>query len=133
MQDLFVRVKGIVKKDGKYLLLKRWVDDRIPDPFIWEFVDGVVNHGEAPDDAVKRSIHEALGVDGSIDKILYTWSGMQEETQWIGIAYLCSVNEDDAAFALSEDFGEYCWVKRTEFEQYIENPFVLKDLEDVTL
>lgn len=133
MQDLFVRVKGIIKKDNQYLLLKRWVDDRIPDPFLWEFVDGVVAHGEAPDDAVRRYIREALGVDGQIEKILYTWSGTQEDTQWIGIAYLCVVPEVDSDFVLSEDFGEYIWADREEFEQYIENPYVLKDLESVAL
>ena len=38
MGNIYLRVKGIIKKDDKYLLVKRWVDDRIPDPFLWEFV-----------------------------------------------------------------------------------------------
>ena len=48
MKDTYVRVKGIVKRGDTYLLLKRWVDDRIPDPFVWEFIDAEVPHGEAP-------------------------------------------------------------------------------------
>ena len=39
MENIYLRVKGIIKQDDKYLLIKRWVDDRIPDPFLWEFVD----------------------------------------------------------------------------------------------
>ena len=49
MENIYLRVKGIIKQDDKYLLIKRWVDDRIPDPFLWEFVDAEVNYGEAPD------------------------------------------------------------------------------------
>ena len=76
MENTFLRVKGIIKKDDKYLLVKRWVDDRIPDPFVWEFVDTEVNHGEAPDDAVLRAISELLSIEGKIEKIEYTWSNM---------------------------------------------------------
>ena len=32
MENIYLRVKGIIKQDDKYLLIKRWVDDRIPDP-----------------------------------------------------------------------------------------------------
>ena len=42
MKNTYVRVKGIIKKGDTYLLLKRWVDDRIPDPFVWEFIDAEV-------------------------------------------------------------------------------------------
>ena len=70
MYDMFVRVKGIVKKDQKYLVLKRWMDDRIPDPFVWEFIDGVINKGESPDDAVLRITSESIGVEAQIDHIV---------------------------------------------------------------
>ncbi len=132
MADLFLRVKGIVKKDDKYLVLKRWMDDRIPDPFMWEFIDGVVNFGEAPDDAMSRLMQETLGVEGKMDHIVYTWSNMLGDTQCVGIAYLCSVDEN-AEFHLPEDFGGYEWIPREDFDAYIENLYVLKDLENVTL
>lgn len=133
VENLFLRVKGIVEKDGKYLVIKRWVDDRIPDPFVWEFVDGVVEFGEEPDKAMLRCINEILGVDGTIKKIEYTWSQMIEETQCVGIAYLCHVSADDTQFVLPEEFGDWEWIKREQFEEYIENRFVLDDLNGVTL
>ena len=40
MRNTIVYVKGIIKKENKYLVLKKWMDDRIPDPFVWEFIDG---------------------------------------------------------------------------------------------
>ena len=134
MESTFVRVKGIIKKDDKYLLLKRWVDDRIPDPFVWEFVDVEVNHGEAPDEAVLRAIHEMLSIDGKIEKIEYTWSNVLGETHCIGIAYICSIpEEEERHIVLGEEYGEYEWVTRDQFESYIENQFVLQDLKGKTL
>lgn len=130
MKNTFLRVKGIIKKDDKYLLIKRWVDDRIPDPFVWEFIDAEVNHGEAPDDTVLRAINELLSVSGKIEKIEYTWSSMLGDTHCVGIAYICSIaEEDEANIVLPEEFGEWTWVTREEIPVYIENQYVLKDLE----
>ena len=134
MQSTFLRVKGIIKKDDRYLLLKRWVDDRIPDPFVWEFIDAEVNHGEAPDDTELRAINEQLSVEGKIEKIEYTWSSMLGDTHCVGIAYICSIAEaDEANIVLSEEFGEWIWVTREEIPEYIENQYVLKDLEGKAL
>lgn len=133
MYDMFVRVKGIVKKDGKYLVLKRWMDDRIPDPFVWEFIDGELVKGESPDEAMLRLVNEALGVEADIDRIVYTWSNMLGDTQCIGIAYLLNVEADDSRFTLAEEFGDWEWIEREQFDYYIENRFVLKDLEGAQL
>lgn len=130
MESTFLRVKGIIKKGDKYLLIKRWVDDRIPYPFVWEFIDAEVSHGEAPDDTVRRAIRELLSVDGTIDKIEYTWSSMLGDTHCVGIAYLCSIKEaDEANIVLPEDYGEWTWVLRDDFSKYIDNQYVLQDLE----
>ena len=108
--------------------------DRIPDPFVWEFIDAEVQHGEAPDDTVLRAIKEQLSVDGTIDKIEYTWSSMLGDTHCVGIAYLCSIKEEEEAnIVLSEEYGEWIWVSRDEFKLYIENQYVLQDLEGKTL
>ena len=134
MESIYLRVKGIIKNEDKYLLVKRWVDDRIPDPFIWEFVDSEVNYGEAPDDAVLRAIRELLSVEGKIDRMVYTWSQMVGDSQCVGIAYLCSISTDEEDnILLSEEYGEWEWVTRDEFAQYIDNQYVLKDLEGVEL
>ena len=133
MSNVFVRVKGIIKKNDKYLVLKRWMNDRIPDPFMWEFIDGEINIGEAPDDAVIRLVSENLGADAKIDRIVYTWSNMLGDTQCIGIAYLLRVDSDESQFVLPEEFGDWEWIDRSEFEYYIENRYVLQDLEGVEL
>ena len=118
MGNIYLRVKGIVKKDDKYLLVKRWVDDRIPDPFLWEFVDAEVSYGEAPDEAVLRAIGEILSIEGKIEKIVYTWSNMIGDSQCVGIAYICSI-EDEGNIILGEEYGEWVWVERKDFPYYI--------------
>ena len=133
MAEIYVRVRGIVKKDDKYLLIKHWVDDRIPDPYLWEFVEGEVNFGEAPKDAVLRWMDELLSVSGNIEKVLYTWSKVTGDSQCIGIAFLCSLEGDEANITLAEDYGELKWVTRDEFEEFISNQYVLDDLIGVEL
>ena len=77
-----------------------------------------------------RAISEQLSVEGKIEKIVYTWSNMLGDTQCVGIAYVCSIKEEDESnIVLSEDFGEWMWVTREEIPYYIENQYVLKDLE----
>ncbi len=132
MENIYLRVKGIIKQDDKYLLIKRWVDDRIPDPFLWEFVDAEVNYGEAPDEAVIRAIEEILSVEGRIERIVYKWSNMIGDSQCVGIAYICSL-EDDSSIILGEEYGEWEWVERDQFPEYIENKYVLNDLEGLEL
>ncbi|MBQ0043211.1 MAG: NUDIX domain-containing protein [Lachnospiraceae bacterium] len=134
MENLFLRVKGIVKKDDKYLVIKRWMDDRIPDPFVWEFVDGEVSFGESPNDAMERILIDTLGVYGKIERVSYVWSQMIADTQCVGIAYICSIDDaEEDNFVLSEEFGGFEWISREQFDYYIENTYVLKDLEKADL
>ena len=59
---------------------------------------------------------------------------MLGDTHCVGIAYLCSIAEqDEANIVLPEEYGEWRWVSRDEFPLYIENQYVLKDLEGKTL
>ena len=51
-----ILVKGIVKKDDRYLIVEKWYDDNIMDPYQWEFLDGEAEFGESPDVAVVRMI-----------------------------------------------------------------------------
>lgn len=128
MGKTVLKVKGIVKKDEKFLLLKRWYDDRIPDPFMWEFIDGSIQFGEDPNEAMERVLVETLGVAGKVVRPAYTWSVLVGETHILGIAYMCELNEYDN-FDLDEEIGEFAWVDRAEFEDYIDNTNVLKDLQ----
>ncbi|MBE5882312.1 MAG: NUDIX domain-containing protein [Lachnospiraceae bacterium] len=129
MHDLFIRVKGIIKQGDKYLVLKRWVDDRIVEPFVWEFVDCELEKGESPEQAVLRAVHEAIGVEGEIVRPLYTWSQMIGEVQCVGITYLCHLSVDEGSLMLSEEYSGFEWITEEELPVYIDNPNVLNDIK----
>lgn len=129
MHDLFIRVKGIIKQGDKFLVLKRWVDDRIVEPYVWEFVDCELEKGESPEQAVLRGVHEAVGVDGEIVRPLYTWSQMIGDIQCVGITYLCRLSLDEGSLMLSEDYSGFEWITEEELPVYIDNPNVLKDIK----
>ena len=130
MKNTYVRVKRKKKKGEEYLVIRRWVDDHIPTPYVWEFIDAEVQHGEAPDNTVLRAIRELLSVEGSIEGIEYTWSNLLGDTHCVGIAYLCAIREaDEANIVLPEEYGEWKWISREEIPRYIENTYVLHDLE----
>lgn len=127
MEKYKILVKGIVQHEDKYLVVKRWYDDRIDDPYQWEFLNGTIMFGESPDRAVIRNVEEKTGIDAYISQILYTWSFMMGDVCSIGISYLCMTEQEEVV--LSEDLLEYKWITRDEISQYITNQHVLDDIE----
>ena len=126
MEKYRILVKGVVRYEDKYLVVRKWYDDRVSEPYQWEFIDGDIEFGEEPDKAVLRIIHEQTGLSASIDHILYTWTFMTGEVFNIGISYLCRVSFDDVV--MSEDLMDSKWILREEMEGYLSRK-VLEDIE----
>lgn len=131
MENYKILVKGIVQKEDKFLLVERWYDDRIVNPYQWEFIDGVLPHGESPDQAVKRIIEESTGLVAEINRIMYTWSFMLGDIHTIGIAYYCLTVMDEVV--LSEELNDFKWVSKDEIKDYIENQKILDDIDRAEL
>ena len=68
MSKFRVLVKGIVQYQDSYLAVERWYDDRIFDPYQWEFIDGEMEFGETPEKAVERIVAEKTGVAVQVNK-----------------------------------------------------------------
>ncbi|NLP34033.1 MAG: NUDIX domain-containing protein [Clostridiales bacterium] len=131
MDKYRILVKGIVKKGDQYLIVRKWYDDRIAQPYQWGFIDGAIEFGEDPDKAVLRLIGEQTFLTTTIDRILYTWTFTTGDTFNIGISYLCITTELDTV-QLSEELVDYRWIERKDFEQYIDQK-ILNDIERVGL
>lgn len=131
MDKYRILVKGIVQYNDKYLIVEKWFDDRIMNPYQWGFIDGSIEFGESPDKAVIRLINENTGLNAEISKILYTWSFMVGEVCNIGISYLCLCSMDEVF--VSEELHSYKWVSKEEFKDYIDNKDVINDIERVEL
>jgi 8-oxo-dGTP pyrophosphatase MutT (NUDIX family) len=126
MDKYRILVKGIVKYEDKYLVVRKWYDDRVAEPYQWDFIDGGIDFKEAPDKAVLRVIFEQTGISATIDRLLYTWSFLTGDVFNIGISYLCLATLDNVL--LSEELVDYRWIKREEFPSFIDQK-VLEDIE----
>lgn len=125
MDKYRIIVKGIVKCENRYLVVKKWYDDRVSEPYQWQFIDGEVEFGEALEKAVLRNIFEQTGIAAVVDRVLYTWTFMTGDIYNIGISFLCLTSEEHVF--LSEELVDYHWIEKNEFDQYIE----AKVLEDI--
>ena len=130
MDKYRILIIGVIQYEDKYLAVHKWYDDRVSEPFQWEFIDGVIEFGEDPDKAVLRSIYEQTGLSATIDRILYTWTFMTGEVFNIGISYLCRVTFNDVI--LSEDLVDSRWISKEEMEGYLDSK-VLEDIEKAEL
>ena len=126
-------VKGIVQKDNKFLIVEKWYDDNIVDPYQWEFVDGEAEFGESPDAAVVRIIQEQTGLTSVVDRILYTWTFMIGSECNLGLSYLCLTDMDEDTVVLSEDLNNAKWIEADEIEDYINNKRMIEDLKNAEL
>ena len=122
-----VLVKGIVQYKDSYLAVERWYDDRIFEPYQWEFIDGEMDFGETPEKAVERIVAEKTGIPVQVDKPLYTWGFTAGEICTIGVAFLCDAQTDEVV--LSEELHDSQWVPKDEIANVITNEAVVKDIE----
>ena len=125
-----ILVKGIVQKDNKFLIVEKWYDDNIVDPYQWEFIDGEAEFGESPDAAVVRIIQEQTGLTSVVDRILYTWTFMIGSECNLGLSYLCLTDMDEDTVVLSEDLNNAKWIEADEIEDYINNKRMIEDLKN---
>lgn len=126
-----ILVKGIVQYRDKFLAVERWYDDRIFEPYQWEFIDGEMAFGETPEGAVERIIKEKTGLSVQVNKPLYTWGFTAGEICTSGIAFLCDAQSDE--IILSEDLHDSLWVLKEDISQVITNQAVVKDVEKAGL
>lgn len=130
MEKYRILVKGIVQYEDKYLIVRRWFDDRVLEPYQWGFIDGVIDFGEPPEKAILRNVTEQTGLSVVIEKILYTWSFMTGEVFNIGISYLCRGTMTDVQ--LSEELVDSNWVTKDELEKFIDGK-IIEDIESAEL
>ena len=128
-----ILVKGIVQKDNKFLIVEKWYDDNIVDPYQWEFIDGEAEFGESPDAAVVRIIQEQTGLTSVVDRILYTWTFMIGSECNLGLSYLCLTDMDEDTVVLSEDLNNAKWIEADEIEDYINNKRMIEYLKNAEL
>lgn len=126
MKKYGIKIKGILKRDDEFLLVKKWYDDRIDEPYQWEFLDTNLADGETPETTCLRYIQECTGIFTNITSMPYTWVYKLGDNRYLGIAFICEIT--DELVILSEELNDYRWVKAKDIPEYIKNDYVLQDL-----
>ncbi len=122
-----VKIKAILRCNDKFLIFKKWYDDRIEEPYQWEFIDTELEDGETAETACLRVVLESTGMYAAKVSMAYSWVYSLGDNQYLGLALLCDV--PDELVILSEDLYDYKWVKTGEMPEYITNQFIIKDMK----
>jgi 8-oxo-dGTP diphosphatase len=111
-----VAVKGIIRKDGKILIVKRSICDAHR-PCAWETVGGGIDENESPYEALEREIMEEAGIEVIIQEPFNVFHFKKDDGEYrIGITFICDWVSGE--IVLSEEHSEHKWIHPTEFAQF---------------
>jgi 8-oxo-dGTP diphosphatase len=120
-----VAVKGLIINNGKALIIKRGKNVKFG-VGTWECVGGKINFGEDLQAALIREAKEEVGLDITVEKILYATSYPSPERHLIILTYLCRSCETNVI--LSEEHLDYRWCTKDQLRQLLP-PNILNDFE----
>ncbi|BDG35825.1 NUDIX domain-containing protein [Saccharococcus caldoxylosilyticus] len=123
---MVVVVKGLILYEGKVLIVQRAKDDEIGGG-TWELVGGKVEFGEDLETALVREIKEEVGLDVTVEKILYAITFKTDPTRQVVIlTYLCRSNNRDVV--LSKEHIDYRWSTKEQLRLLL-TPEIISDFE----
>lgn len=108
-------VAAIIIRDGKLFATQRgygeWKD-------WWEFPGGKIEHGELPEDALKREIREELATEIEVGELLTTVEYDYPKFHLTMHCYLCSIisgqlsllEHEDARWLTKDDLNSVRWL-----------------------
>lgn len=108
MNDLLISiVTAIIEKDGKYLLLKRSETNRT-NKNKWQFLEGKLEFGEKPLEALKREIKEETGLEllsaDFLDYSSYVVNSPDNSVHMLRLFFKCDVSGE---IKLSEEHNDW--------------------------
>ena len=124
----YFAVTGIVKNNGKVLILKKSAKDWNY-PNRWSFCSGYVKEFESAEDTVLREIKEETGLDAKILKKgkLFQEYDKNNGKSWVIMPFLCKVKSRNVR--LDHENVEFKWVNHKDIKKYPTVPGLEKDLK----
>ena len=111
-------VAAVIDRDSKYLACRRSQYKSLAG--LWEFPGGKVEPGETDQDALRREIHEELGVEIAVGAYLATSLNKTGDLDIELVAYRAHVIEGDVS--ASSDHDELGWLTSKELEGIVWAP-----------
>jgi 8-oxo-dGTP diphosphatase len=123
---IVIAVKGIILNNGQILIVKRNKNDEVGAD-AWECVGGKIEFGEELEAALIREVKEEVGLDITIEKLLYATTFLTNPTRQVVIlTYLC--RSDMRHVRLSTEHSDYLWVTKSQLEQLL-LPSIVEDFK----
>lgn len=115
-----IEVQSFVRKDGKVLLLKH-ASGQEGVQGKYELPGGRVGPEEQPEEALKRIMNEATGLEVHAaylsDVFTYTDQGDDRSVQRAIIVYVASISGDKGDIQLSSKYSRYAWKRLSDIDQ----------------
>ncbi|MGE8205413.1 NUDIX hydrolase [Heyndrickxia sp. NPDC080065] len=126
VNKMVIAVKGVILNEGKVLIVKRAIDDEIGGG-TWECVGGKIEFGEDLEIALVREIKEEVGLNVTVEKILYATTFKTDPTRQVVIlTYLC--RSENKHVILSKEHTDYQWATKKQFKSLLP-PEIMNDFE----
>lgn len=113
-----IMATAVIKKNGKYLLLRRSRSNKMYSN-MWQFPEGGVKFGETPEKALRRELKEETGLRLKRAKLLGAVSSNIEyfhKRIWHFVRLVYSVKVK-GKIELSDKHNEYKWVTKAEMKK----------------
>ena len=106
-----VAVIGLLEEAGQLLLVRRGIN---PGKGLWALPGGYMDSGEMPEEALRRELHEELGVAAEVGELLAIYpmvvrGGSDEISQGIVLAYRARLLDPTAIPVAQDDVAEVRW------------------------
>lgn len=111
MKQFIISIKGVIKREEHYLLLKNEREE-------WELPGGRLEDQESPEACVIREVKEETGLQISITSILDTWiyEVLPGKEVFI-VTYLCQLDSHTSKrLIISEEHQEIGWFSLQELD-----------------
>ncbi len=126
-----IAVRGLIERDGCFLLLRRTKPAR-GEMGYWELPGGGLDFGESPEQALRREIDEETGLTVSIGEPLCVWHHLRDNAvQIIGMTLRCQLT--GGSVKLSDEHDDYAWLTIEQIEQKKVFPELLSELQKIKL
>ena len=123
----YLAVKGIIRRDGKILVLKRAKNDDHR-PGVWETVGGGIDEQMSPQVALKNEIIEEAGLEVEIGEPFHVFTFIKDTGEFkVGITFLCDYVSGEVI--LSNEHSEYRWIDPKEFKKLDSIPSLYAEIE----
>ncbi len=105
-----VGVGALIHKEGRVLMIRRRFE---PNKGKWSLPGGLVEVGEAPEDAARREVREELGLEAVVESLLQVANEVIKDDQgrvryhFILVDYL--IRPLDGEVVLNEESEEFAW------------------------